>query len=423
MSSRKLHYSSIEEAKHHYDLRKVTNYRYRMTQMMFTAGDESQFYESCNLPIEKSTINTFKYLFKKIKKGIFVHINDTNYVFLPFTNVYFRNDWSYLIDLPREVDWAAAHRHKWVANNGLVRFETKYIEKESGVSIVADMFDTLFKRRFQNKCVNLEFFINKRDFPVIGKNNTEPYDHIYGDYIPLKDHIYDSHALVLSPVTTEFHDDKLMPNFADWCLASLEEGKYFPDYNYAGDFVDTEFKDKIGRAVFRGSSTGIGVDIETNMRLKVCEMSNARPDLVDAGITFKNTKYRKTKESRLLKRMIVKDEWMKSPMTDNEQIRYKYILIIDGHSAAFRLSRFLRYNCVVFIVLSKYISWIRQFMAPFYHFIPIKEDMSDLYEKIEWCNNNENECLKIIARARNLYDSKINIDFMLDYLENIVTGK
>jgi glycosyl transferase family 90 len=214
-----------------------------------------------------------------------------------------------------------------------------------------------------------------------------------------------------------------MPNFSDWCLAALEEGKYFPDYNYAGDFIDTDFRLKNARAVFRGSSTGIGVDVLTNMRLKACEMSIGRPDLLDAGLTSKNIKYRKTPGTRELKTIFVKDEWLKPSMSDNEQIRFKYILILDGHSGAFRLSRFLRYNCVLLVAESKYKMWIHNYMIPHVHYIPVKEDLSDLYKVIEWCNDNEENCMKIIARARQLYDCVINIDFMLKYLENILINE
>ena len=104
-----------------------TNPRYKnFNQTHFTAGDEEQFIEYKNeingteentneditdnlfyhldqfkiwngyYDLETSSVlNTFRYIFNKFKKGIFVKIlNNELKVFLPFSNANFINEWS-----------------------------------------------------------------------------------------------------------------------------------------------------------------------------------------------------------------------------------------------------------------------------------------------------------------------------------------
>ena len=40
-------------------------------------------------------------------------------------------------------------------------------------------------------------------------------------------------------------------------------------------------------------------------------------------------------------------------------------------------------------------------LIPNYHYLLLKDDFSDLEEKMKWCNSNQNECVKIIKNANN----------------------
>ena len=45
-------------------------------------------------------------------------------------------------------------------------------------------------------------------------------------------------------------------------------------------------------------------------------------------------------------------------------------------------------------------SWLMEdLLIPNFHYVEIKEDFSDLYEKYLWCENNQEKCIEIINNA------------------------
>ena len=122
-------YSSIEECKLNEYIKVNTNPRYsHFCQSLFTAGDEEQFEQArnrCNpKPFKEeynneSSIywegysniyagcitNTFKYIFHKFKKGIFIQIRDNKLsVFLPFSKHNYTNEWYMHINKRQHLD-------------------------------------------------------------------------------------------------------------------------------------------------------------------------------------------------------------------------------------------------------------------------------------------------------------------------------
>ena len=56
------------------------------------------------------------------------------------------------------------------------------------------------------------------------------------------------------------------------------------------------------------------------------------------------------------------------------------------------------------------VSWLMEStLIENYHYILLKDDFSDLFEKFIWCNNNKNKCLNIIKNANNFMKQFANI--------------
>lgn len=476
-------YSSFEECSKNKKLKLTSNPRYKhFKQTHFTAGDDEQFEEyrdktngNCRIvEIPKNNIfrktsfeeyvswskyknldatcvdNTFNYIFNKYKKGTFVKIqNNELKVFLPFSNKNFVNEWSDRIfihpkygNMYNFVKFINQQQNKnykisvnkfadnWYSNNCLVRTEFPINEGDTNIPNMSDMFRTLCASR---KLPDIEFFVNRRDFPLITKNETEAYDHMFGDNHPLVSHKYDKYAPILSMVTTDLHADIPIPTGDDWGRIGGQESKFFTGeckkYPQMDEF-DIDWEDKKPTAVFRGTSTGCGVTIDTNVRLKLAYLSSITPPdekglLLDAGITkwqlrprkLKTDKYLQTIDIKSMEKMGIK---LSSFLSPKEQSSYKYLIHVDGHVSAFRLSLEMSMGCCILLAESKYKLWFRPLLKPMKHYVPIKEDLSDLIEKIKWCRENDEICKKIANNARKFYIKYLQKDGALDYLQKIL---
>jgi hypothetical protein len=389
---------------------------------------------------------TFHYLFDKFKKGIFIKIqNNQLKVFLPFSKVNFVNEWGknikvdpkkynnlrdFFQDIARKEgrqfnpDRINRFPETWYGNNCLVRYEFPINEGDTGVAQVKDMFRTLCQFR---EIPDMEFFVNRRDYPLLKRDYTEPYEHLFdNDSLPLLSHKHEKYSPILSNVTGEMFADIPIPTPDDWSRISRIDGKIFPkDCKEYNDNFDIPWKDKKPIAVFRGSSTGCGVTIETNPRLKLALLSSqARKDkdglpFLDAGITKWNTRPRKIKGNPYLTSLDIKSLGFSlvPQLTPKEQSEYKYIINIDGHVSAFRLSLELGMGSVILKVNSQYKLWFSPLLIPNVHYIPIKEDLSDLIDKIKWCKDNDEKCKKIAQNARKFYEKYLSKNSILDYLQ------
>lgn len=478
------YYSSPEECSTAKRQKSVTNPRYKhFKQTHFTAGDEDQFQEYRSMTNGQVCIprikldnnkyndidlsgfftwtkyqnlnatcvsNTFRYMFNKMKKGIFVKIqNNELKVFLPFSKHSFVNEWGDRIKIdPRFGNMynfakhinklgnkhyrvnVISHPDLWYSNNCLIRYENPIDEGDTNVPNMSDMLKTLCTKR---KLPDIEFFINRRDFPIIKRNSTEAYDHMFGDNQPLLSHNYDQYAPILSMVTTEEYADIPIPTGDDWSRVSSYDGKFFTNncktYPTVEDF-NIKWSDKKPTAVFRGASTGCGVTIDTNMRLKLAYLSVITPPdkegpLLDAGISKWQLRARKLKYEKYLQTIDVpsmnKMGIVLSPfLSPLQQSGYKYLVHIDGHVSAFRLSLEMSMGCCILLVESKYRLWFRHMIKPMVHYVPVKADLSDLIEQIQWCRANDKKCKKIAKNARKFYIEYLQQDGVLDYLQKLI---
>jgi hypothetical protein len=458
-----------------------TNPRYKyFTQTHFTAGDEEQFEQyrdatNGNLCIPEislsdnifngklsdiwkkyhnvdatAVINTFRYIFNKFKKGIFVKIqNGKLRVFLPFSKANYYNEWSHQIyikhgtvnDFIKELTEQAGYRfnpnsvnpniNEWYANNCLIRYDLTRSPKggwtptegESNVGNVKNMLEVLCANR---QIPDIEFFINRRDFPLITRNSTEPYNNLWDGHIPLVSHLYDKYCPILSMSTSNIYADIAMPTWEDWARIQGSFGVWFPKScrNYNETF-NYNWKSKVPTAVFRGGTTGCGVTVSTNPRLKLAELSSHKEKgdgilYLDAGITNWNLRPRKLQGQKYLQTIDIKSMpfSLVPKLTPVEQSNYKYIINVDGHVSAFRLSIELNMGSVVLLVDSPWKLWYSDLLVAYVHYVPIKADLSNLIEQIKWCRTHDDKCQEIVEHARAFFNTYLQRDGVLDYMQN-----
>lgn len=442
-----------------------TNPRYSTYyQEIFTAGDEDQFTQNVKLlsvvksvntpqsnifagntlilPWEKyrdltsrAVTNTFEYLFYKFKKGIFVQIRDNKpETFLPFSNASFKNNWAHLIKVSPEypsikdfLDYTSKlagyipnkiiPTNRWFANNALVRYEHQTREFANNLGALYDMYETLCEKR---EVPDIDFFLNRRDFPLITRDGTEPYNHLFGSKSIQMEKQYNSYVPIFScSITPDRHSDILVPTYEDWLRVVYQETGEVIKYGCVEypRIPQTPWEQKIKKAVFRGSSTGVGVTEETNKRLKALQIGTENKDILDVGITKWNTRPRKH-ETEVYLRTIERSTYpVIGKLSPLEQSRYAYVLNIEGHVAAYRLSYEMSFGSVILLVDSEWKMWFSRFIIPWKHYVPVKADLSDLVEKVQWCIQNDDECKQIAHNSIEFYNKYLSMDGVLDYLQ------
>lgn len=449
-----------------------TNPRYRgFNQEHYTAGDEEQFNEErYKVPgngknantttrgggggvwhkhfnvTDQDVTNTYRYISQKFKKGIYVRIQDGKLVtYLPFSNANYVNEWSgQIADSPDEIIRMMAEVRKregykfypnsinrnvdeWYANNSLIRNEFPLNEGETNTGNLKNMLEELCEER---EIPDIEFFLNRRDYPILTRDGTEPYNHMWDSRTkPLVSHSYEKYIPILSMVTGDRFADIAIPNYNDWSRVQAVQGKWFPRGQAQEPITSIPWEEKIGCAVFRGSSTGTGTTIGTNMRLKAAAMSeNGEVDpndgvpFLDAGITKWNLRPRKIEGNPKLQTIEETGLKLVDHMSTQDQSNFKYILHIDGHVSAFRLSTDMAMMSTLLKVESEWRVWFAHLIVPWVHYVPIAADLSDLIDKIKWCKANDEKCKEIARRAHQFATVVLSREGILDNLEDTLTN-
>ena len=98
-------------------------------------------------------------------------------------------------------------------------------------------------------------------------------------------------------------------------------------------------------------------------------------------------------------------------MSIEEQQKYMGILCIDGSGFATILGWALGSGSVP-IVYSRYKMGFQYEMKPWVHYVPIKDDFSDLVININWIFSNPEKCKEIVVNALEFYKTKLDPEYV-----------
>ena len=77
--------------------------------------------------------------------------------------------------------------------------------------------------------------------------------------------------------------------------------------------------------------------------------------------------------------------------------QYKYQINVDGTVAAYRLPYLLAGDSVVMKLDSGYYEHFYNELKPWTHYIPVRADLGDLLEKIQWAKEHDQEVMVFIG--------------------------
>ncbi len=157
-------------------------------------------------------------------------------------------------------------------------------------------------------------------------------------------------------------------------------------------------------AVWRGTLT-------KNIRLKLCEISKAHPDYLDAKINGV--------EDPILKDKLQTQGLLGNRVSWEEFLDCKYLPIMDGVMCASPALQWrLLSNSLTLKQESDEIQWFYRALQPYIHYLPIKNDLSDTIEKLQWAQAHDDLCKQIADNStdfvlKNLMPEDIYLYFYL----------
>lgn len=323
-----------------------------------------------------------------------------------------------------------------------------------------------------------DFFLNKRDFPhlhydFISQQLKEPYPFLFENVVAASTScIAESspslvtHASVQYSSTSRFAPifsltsssvgnfaDLLFPLPDDWKIATGNDSDIVSLRSAPSSCWN--WTEKKNQLVWRGSATGPGVLPETNQRLGLVKLAQKYPKLMDCQLTGLNLRDRVNDLSGQMEYLVLEtaidvckstkqktvQDFVKMKktnyMTFVDQCKYKYLIYVQGHSAAFRYGKMMFSNSLILKVQSTVMAdklWFFDALKGYSPFadnteqrdedwkhcdhIIVKSDLSDLVSILEWCELHDDLCSMISRNAYTLATQLFTKDNMMQYIHN-----
>lgn len=256
------------------------------------------------------------------------------------------------------------------------------------------------------------FIMNLTDAVILERHLKEPFPMVTGNKRLEPEFAKTEQIPVFSLSGAKNYNDIPFPNYDDMMIAT---GQIDPKF----DTYETRWEKKVfHKAVFRGGPSGCGYTTETNMRLKLASMQHP---LLDVAITGKG----RTIDSNAVKfdprhGLGMMNTGIKPApkfMTMAEQSRFKYIIHVDGNVNAYRLLTTMMTGSLVIRVDSMYTSWADHMLKAGQHYVLVRPDLSDLIEKLQWCEMHPRTCEKIAKAGLEAARRLLNLTQMKLYVE------
>lgn len=266
--------------------------------------------------------------------------------------------------------------------------------------------------KFLNKNTFLEYFkkIKKNEWKFQHYNNFNNFINNYNfDFI--LNHYDLSHSLDI-PTFVKSRNLNLPKKSVILPLENL----YIPSFY---DYIlldDIPYNKKLNNCVWRGANSGNFNCINKNKASRY-DLVNKFSDhkLFNIGLSYSNYK-------------TINNYTVKNKMSIKEQLKYKFIISVEGNDFATNLSWIMLSNSVPIMPKCTVETWkLESYLIEYEHYIPLKNDFSDLQIQMEWCLNNLDKCEDIAFNSRlyvlqffnNEKEKKIIDQVIKKYINNV----
>ncbi|KAG8198008.1 hypothetical protein JTE90_001848 [Oedothorax gibbosus] len=242
-----------------------------------------------------------------------------------------------------------------------------------------------------DKLPDMEFVVNTRDWPQVNK---------YNKPIP-----------IFSFSKTSQYWDITYPAWSFWAggpaisLYPTGLGRWdVQRKNINGTVEKWPWDKKKSTAFFRGSRT-------SSERDKLVLFSRKYPDMVDAQYT-KNQAWKSDKDT--LGAPPAKE------VSLEDHCHYKYLFNFRGVAASFRLKHLFLCRSLVFHVGDEWIEFFYHRLQPWIHYIPVKNDLSNIDELLHFVMENDDIAQSIAERGFALIWNHLRMQDVVCYWEKLL---
>jgi hypothetical protein len=170
---------------------------------------------------------------------------------------------------------------------------------------------------------------------------------------------------------------------------------------------DIKYENKFNIACWRGVTTGLPE--KAGSRFALVDRWFGKTPMINCG-------FNEIVQNR--------NEWknkMKSSMDIRTQLKYKFIISVEGNDCASGLKWQLYSNSVVMMCKPTICSWFMEdHLIPFTHYIPLKTDYSDLLAKCKWAIAHPQKCKEISRNAKAYVEQFLNTENELLIQEEVM---
>lgn len=173
-------------------------------------------------------------------------------------------------------------------------------------------------------------------------------------------------------------------------------------------------------AFWRGSSTGRPFLSKTewrqNPRVRLCQIAKDAADnnLLDAKLA-RITQCESPEIEQTIAAEGLTDVWV----APEAFATFKIQIEIDGNACSWGFFQKLYMLSAVLKVESDFIQWYYDRLIPWTHFIPVKSDLSDLLEQIDWVQKNDRAAHEM-AQASQAVARSLNYEVALEHTRNLL---
>ena len=331
------------------------------------------------------------------------------------------------IDVARFQEKLAKKPSDWMLNQ--IHSDLSAYEK-TGIS--KDLLDQFFQGKKIQTLNLIRFTIKDRQLSFsLSKNNLEhrQFRHILTAIEKLNDMVVLPDVDFILSLEDGFSEDVGVPLFVYAKSKTASSLVLMPDFKALTGYPSLRreiengnqkwsWEKKTAKAFWRGSTTGGWLTTrnwDQIARVKLAILAHRYPDKIDARLTGV------VQCDPEIPALIKAQGLTGNKVSQADHLKYKYLVDVDGNSCSFeRYFWVLLSNSVVLKQITPNIQWYYDGLKPYEHFIPVKDDLSDLLEKIQWAQTHDTEAKQIAENATSFIKNELSAEDIFIYMTHLL---